>query len=329
MFLKTLLFVLTINCLSEYSCAQRNKKFFRKDYSFLEDTESFYKFHTLPKTWPEAKKLCALEGASLFYPQNDHEAHIVISYWNATQPHHAILLGISDLIVKGVFETIDGYPISDVYNRWYRGEPNDAGGVEDCVVMMKDGRLNDDGCNKKFPFMCKKTLQSLEWNQQCNIPNLDYVFNLELGRCYKFHSAPKNWTEAYAACSAEQSYLAVINTQAEADLLVRTAEAASQRQARRTELTGVVHLGFHNRLDEGWQAVGGIALEDTGYAVWGSNQPDGGSQERCGAMSSNGLLHDINCNTRASFICEHEVDTLSSQLDDRFGELALTNVVKQ
>ncbi|XP_047021711.1 uncharacterized protein LOC124631386 isoform X2 [Helicoverpa zea] len=264
MFLKTLLLVLTINCLSEYSCAQRNKKFFRKDYSYLEDTESFYKFHTLLKTWSEAKKLCALEGASLFYPQNDHEAHIVISYWNATQPHHAILLGISDLIVKGVFETID-----------------------------------------------------------------DYVFNLELGRCYKFHSTPKNWTEAYAACSAEQSYLAVINTQAEADLLVRMAEAASQRQARRTELMGVVHLGFHNRLDEGWQAVGGIALEDTGYAVWGSNQPDGGSRERCGAMSSNGLLHDINCNTRASFICEHEVDTLSSQLDDRFRELALTNVVKQ
>uniref|UniRef100_A0A2A4K0G1 C-type lectin domain-containing protein n=1 Tax=Heliothis virescens TaxID=7102 RepID=A0A2A4K0G1_HELVI len=324
MFLKTLLFFLTINCLSEYTCAQRNKKFFRKDYSYLEATESFYKFHTLSKTWPEAKKLCALEGASLFYPQNDEEAHTVISFWNSTQPHYAIYIGISDLVVKGVFESIDGYPISDVYNHWSQGEPNDAGGVEDCVAMNKEGRLNDDNCYRKFPFICKKTLQSLEWNQQCNIPNLDYVFNLEQGRCYKFHKKPMNWTDAYAACNAEQSYLAVINTQSEADLLVRMTEAVIKTKATGT---GAVHLGFHNRLDEGWQAVRGTALEDTGYALWGRIKD--GERERCGSMFYNGLLNDISCSTRAFFICEHDVDTLSSLFDDRVGSLALTNVVKQ
>lgn len=52
--------------------------------------------------------MCALEGASLFYPENDDEAHAVLSFWNATQPYRWVYVGISDLIVKGVFETIDG-----------------------------------------------------------------------------------------------------------------------------------------------------------------------------------------------------------------------------
>ncbi|KAF9790180.1 hypothetical protein SFRURICE_010840 [Spodoptera frugiperda] len=202
---------------------QRDKKFFRKDYKYLEAVEGFYKIHTLHKTWPEAKRVCALEGASLFYPENDDEAHAVLSFWNATQPYRWVYVGISDLIVKGVFETIDG-------------EPNDAGGVEDCVILRQDGTLNDDQCTKKFPFICKKSLQSLEWNQRCNFPNL------------------------------------------------------------------------------------GTALDDTGYTCWGTNQPDGGDLEQCGSMFYNGLLNDISCDTRAFFICEHEVDSLSSSLDDRFGD---------
>ncbi|KAH9645904.1 hypothetical protein HF086_010103 [Spodoptera exigua] len=213
---KILLFVFVFNLVSDYSYGQRNKKFFRKDYKYLEEVEGFYKIHTLHKTWSEAKRACALEGASLFYPENDDEAHAVLSFWNATQPYRL--------------------PVSDVYNNWGPGEPNDAGGVEDCVILRQDGTLNDDQCNKKFPFICKKSLQSLEWNQRCNFPNL------------------------------------------------------------------------------------GTSLDDTGYTCWGTNQPDGGEKEQCGSMFYNGLLNDISCGTRAFFICEHEVDTLSSALDDRFGD---------
>ncbi|KAF9421847.1 hypothetical protein HW555_002287 [Spodoptera exigua] len=317
---KILLFVFVFNLVSDYSYGQRNKKFFRKDYKYLEEVEGFYKIHTLHKTWSEAKRVCALEGASLFYPENDDEAHAVLSFWNATQPYRWVHVGISDLIVKGVFETIDGLPVSDVYNNWGPGEPNDAGGVEDCVILRQDGTLNDDQCNKKFPFICKKSLQSLEWNQRCNFPNLDYVYNEQIGRCYKFHLNPLNWTEAYAVCNAEQSYLAVINTQPEADYLVALTESVPKDKVPGNYMRGAVHLGFHNRANEGWQAVRGTSLDDTGYTCWGTNQPDGGEKEQCGSMFYNGLLNDISCGTRAFFICEHEVDTLSSALDDRFGD---------
>lgn len=64
-----------------------------------------------------------------------------------------------------------GQPISDVYDNWGPGEPNDSDGVEDCVILRRDGTLNDVNCAMKNPFICKKTLDSLEWNSFCNMPN--------------------------------------------------------------------------------------------------------------------------------------------------------------
>ena len=54
--------------------------------------------------------MCTLEGASLFYPQNDDEAHAVIEFWNNTYPSGkwTVFVGLTDIITEGVFETIDG-----------------------------------------------------------------------------------------------------------------------------------------------------------------------------------------------------------------------------
>lgn len=320
MFSKTLLIVVLVNFVSDYSYGQKDKKFFRKDYTYIEGSEGFYKIHTLHKSWFDAKRICALEGATLFYPENGDEADAVISFWNATQPFSWVYVGISDLLVKGVFETIDGLPVADVYDNWGAGEPNDADGAEDCVILRRDGTLNDVTCHKKNPFICKKSLLSLEWNQQCDMPNLDYLYNSEIGRCYKFHKTPKNWTDAYAVCSAEQSYLAVINTQLEASDLVRLTETYTKNKVTANPTCTAIHLGFHNRMNEGWLAVRGTTLEDTGYVCWGEKQPDGEDREQCGSMFYNGLLNDISCDTKCYFICEHEVDTLESTFDDRFGD---------
>lgn len=71
-----------------------------------------------------------------------------------------------------ILSPISGIPVGDVYNNWGPGEPNDANGNEDCVILRRGGTLNDDKCFAKYPFICKKSLASLEWNQECNIPNL-------------------------------------------------------------------------------------------------------------------------------------------------------------
>lgn len=34
------------------------------------------------------------------------------------------------------------------------------------------GKLNDDNCQNKKPFMCKKSMDSLEWNILCELPDV-------------------------------------------------------------------------------------------------------------------------------------------------------------
>lgn len=75
----------------------------------MEETKSFYKVHTLTKTWDNAKRRCALEGARFWYPEDQSEADAVLGYMNETQPtFNAIFVGISSKLAKGVFKTIDG-----------------------------------------------------------------------------------------------------------------------------------------------------------------------------------------------------------------------------
>lgn len=75
----------------------------------MEDTSSFYKIHTIHKTWDQAKKRCALEGATLFYPEDQNEADVVLAHMNETQPLFGwVFVGISSKLAKGVFKTVDG-----------------------------------------------------------------------------------------------------------------------------------------------------------------------------------------------------------------------------
>ncbi|KPI91592.1 Hemolymph lipopolysaccharide-binding protein [Papilio xuthus] len=152
---------------------QQQNKFFRKDYKYMEETRSFYKIHTMYRSWEKAKAKCALEGARLFYAEDENEVDVVLDHLNNTQPTFGwVYVGISSHLAKGVFKTIDGVAVRDVYNVWGPGEPNDNNGEENCVILRRDGTLNDEKCSNRYPFICKKTLQSLKWNEECNTPYL-------------------------------------------------------------------------------------------------------------------------------------------------------------
>ncbi|KAJ8725746.1 hypothetical protein PYW08_003929 [Mythimna loreyi] len=320
MYSKTLSIFFLIGLLSEFSYGQKENKFFRQDYTYIEASKSFYKMHTAPKNFADAKRGCALEGAGLFYPENTDEAIAVTSFWKTTQPSITwIYAGISASIAKGVFETIDHKLVSKMYNNWHPGEPNDALDIEDCGWMQKDGTFWDGRCDIKYPYICKKTLQTLEWDRNCNKSNLDYTFNKDIGKCYKFHTTPLTWSEAYAVCSAEQSHLAVITKKSEANYLAYLKKSTPEPRAEGNYLRGLFHVGFHNRMKEGWQTVKGTPLTNDAEVWYGQYQPGANDPEQCGAMFFNGLLTQINCDLRSFFICEHEgVSALPGEEENYF-----------
>lgn len=78
-----------------------------------------------------------------------------------------------------------GHPIGDVFDKWDGGEPNNGNDNEDCVVLKKHGKLHDYPCFFKFPFICKKSLVSVQWNGECNMTNLG-IFFLRIKVCVCF-----------------------------------------------------------------------------------------------------------------------------------------------
>lgn len=295
--------------------------FFRRDYTYNGDFASFYKVHTVSRSWADAKQRCHRESASLFFPDTQAEAQYATELISSkVNNFNYVWIGISDIISEGDFETITGKQIEETYADWENGEPNNVNDNEDCVIFTKAGKMNDKDCKEKIPFICKKNLASVEWNALCDMADPSYMYNGDLGKCYKFHLRPMNWTSAHAICLAEQSYLAVINSQKEADYLVKMTKEAPKDRFKGHYLSGAVHLGFHNQLGEGYTTVYGTPLEESGYTHWGGGQPDGRDHEFCGSMFFNGGLNDMFCGSICFFICEHDIGAFNSSFDERFGE---------
>lgn len=74
----------------------------------MPETDSFYKIHTLHKTFDQAKEVCEIDGAYLFYPEDEDEAKAVVSFWQETQSFSWIYIGISAPFVPEVYQTVHG-----------------------------------------------------------------------------------------------------------------------------------------------------------------------------------------------------------------------------
>ncbi|KAJ8722615.1 hypothetical protein PYW07_003795 [Mythimna separata] len=315
MFSKTLIILLIVNFVSD-SYGQKNKKFFRKDYTYIDATQTFYKINSLPSTWADAKRICALEGAIFWHPDNEFEAKAVIEFWKKTKPNIPWLwTAFSDILVEGRFETVEGKPSSEVFTNWQHGTPDNYQGNEDCTHMSTVPDMNDYRCDSKALFICKKTLQSLEWNNNCDMPNLDYTYSSTTGKCYKLHTTPLNWTEANDRCQLELSTLAVIRNSLEADYLVKLIQSTPKPRIKGKYQRGVYHLGFHNRFNEGWQTITGKPLESEDEDWFDNYKPDG--EDECGSMFFNGRLINTDCDMKSLFICQHGADSLLEPIDIR------------
>eukprot|EP00118_Oscarella_pearsei_P022672 m.264678 g.264678 ORF g.264678 m.264678 type:complete len:1411 (+) comp40476_c0_seq1:1691-5923(+) len=113
-------------------------------------------------SWPQAEMFCA----GLFPNQSSHLASIVNtreSTFIATKvmPHFGfsgrnknVWIGLNDRQIEHTYMWTDGLPV--LVTSWWRGQPNDYEGTQNCVYMNSDqGRWNDLGCQNKRPFVCK------------------------------------------------------------------------------------------------------------------------------------------------------------------------------
>ncbi|XP_051002285.1 mannose-binding protein C [Acomys russatus] len=100
------------------------------------------------RNFEEAKALCSQFGASMATPRNAEENRAIQSV-----AKDIAYLGITDREVEDQFVDLAGNRVR--YTNWNRGEPNDTGSAEDCVVVLLSGSWNDVSCADTFLAVCE------------------------------------------------------------------------------------------------------------------------------------------------------------------------------
>ncbi|XP_048579857.1 uncharacterized protein LOC5521688 isoform X1 [Nematostella vectensis] len=158
------------------------------------------------QTWQDARAACQQAGAELISIQSAAENAFVYSGFRAKYRSWTIWIGLNDLDDESVYEWSDGSPLSYTNYNWK--EPNDWQGQEDCLEMVRwNGKWNDNQCNRKNPYICKKQNNSVPIIStpsptpgpalgRCNSGWLHYDKS-----CYKFVATERqNWANARLRC---------------------------------------------------------------------------------------------------------------------------------
>ncbi|XP_067449488.1 galactose-specific lectin nattectin-like isoform X1 [Thunnus thynnus] len=118
-----------------------------------------YMFHHSEKDWADAERFCTSIGGNL---ASIHSAEVYSFLRDviltSTGSHKTTWVGGHDAVKEGVWLWSDGSKFE--FKGWAKGEPNNAGGGENCMEINFKGKdfVNDSKCNLKRSFVCSKQL---------------------------------------------------------------------------------------------------------------------------------------------------------------------------
>lgn len=111
-----------------------------------------------------------------------------------------------------------------------------------------------------------------------------------------------DWNSARKFCSDDGGHLAIINSDAEEQVLINL--------MKESNIT-IAWLGAHDLYKEGeWVTIDGESIREAGYAKWTTkypNQPDNHGDANCAMLVVEGGMDDAVCSTKAAFFCEMDV----------------------
>ncbi|KAJ8715426.1 hypothetical protein PYW07_009908 [Mythimna separata] len=280
---------------------------FRCDYKYNAKAQAWFKLIVMPATWFDARLRCSLEGAVLASPTTPEILAEMKNIMNHSNAEFEIFTGIHATISQGDFYTIEGTPFSNIPATWAVNEPDNKNNEENCITLNGKGELADLQCKQTRPYICyrPKTFEA-EANKDCGTVDLEYQLDKRTNKCYKFHTTPRNFSQAYLACSAEGGHLAIINSDTEAtvlkDLLEKYPESKLEGNFRKDR----AFIGFHAWNGSwDWRTIHGQKLMDAGYS---RSEVSPGTVRACGAIDRHISLGDWWCEGTIPFICEKAPD---------------------
>jgi len=174
-------------------------------------------------------------------------------------------IGFNDKASEGNFVWANGDPVT--YTNWNAGEPNNSGD-EDYAVMASSGVWNDLGAAGYAYGVAERPASVPVWK-----------YNPATGHFYA-RGDSLQWSDAEAQAQWWGAHLVTVNDAAENAWLVSEGFAGSW-------------LGLNDNATEGtfvWTSG-----EPVTYTNWnpGPGEPNGGTNENCGELRSDGLWNDL------------------------------------
>uniref|UniRef100_A0A3P8UDU9 C-type lectin domain-containing protein n=1 Tax=Cynoglossus semilaevis TaxID=244447 RepID=A0A3P8UDU9_CYNSE len=125
------------------------------DNGYLLYRDFCYHFETeTVKSWQDAEDHCTSEQGHLVSFHSEEELSFLTGIVQNSPTGISLWMGGHDAVNEGGWEWTDGSPFR--YVRWAEGNPDDYFG-EDCLSMyINDGYWNDDVCEYKRGYICKK-----------------------------------------------------------------------------------------------------------------------------------------------------------------------------
>ncbi len=112
----------------------------------MNNTCSLYFINPQFMTGPQAQAYAQTFGANLISVQSATEnADLLQALSNQGFSSNVIWIGFTDAALEGTFVWYDSAPVT--YSNWAPGEPNNAGGNENCTQIYPNGTWNDLNCS--------------------------------------------------------------------------------------------------------------------------------------------------------------------------------------
>ncbi|KAL6455525.1 hypothetical protein MHYP_G00360650 [Metynnis hypsauchen] len=120
-------------------------------------SSSLYYISTETKSWSENRQDCRVRGADLVIINSREEQEFISKEFGSTEAW----IGLTDSQSEDVWKWVDDSALTTKF--WFKGEPNDYGGNEDCAVTGYKGagseRVSiwaDFPCNHPVVGICEK-----------------------------------------------------------------------------------------------------------------------------------------------------------------------------
>ncbi|XP_065935494.1 ladderlectin-like isoform X2 [Magallana gigas] len=112
-------------------------------------------------SWNDASMKCVMSGSKLVEIETKAENDFLTTTLPNFNTGEAYWTGGKDDVTEGLWVWVSSGATFGFLD-WNQGEPNDSGGIEDCLQLYKRrGRKtywNDNYCEKSFNFICEQTL---------------------------------------------------------------------------------------------------------------------------------------------------------------------------